>query len=176
MGKSIDIGGMRFGMLTVLKQSDKSYVSPNGNRKVVWECVCDCGNELAVIGSNLRLGKSTNCGCVRDIAFHAARRTHGDSRGNRLYRIYNDMKTRCTCPSVTYFHRYGGRGISVCQEWKESYEVFREWALANGYSDNLTIDRINNDGNYEPSNCQWITASANSKKQFVDRRLVKEVS
>lgn len=75
---------------------------------------------------------------------------------------------------MPYFHRYGGRGISVCREWKDNYEEFRKWALSHGYAENLTIDRINNNGNYEPSNCQWITASANSKKQFTDRKLAKE--
>lgn len=172
----IDITGKRYGMLTVLEQASEPYIAPNGNRKIKWECVCDCGNRLAVIGSNLRLGKSTNCGCIRKITLPASRRTHGESRGERLYRIYNNMKTRCQNPLSYGFEWYGGKGISVCKEWAESYEAFRAWALANGYQDNLTIDRIDNNGNYEPGNCQWITASENSKKQHADRKRSKGVS
>ena len=176
MAKLIDLTGKRYGMLTVITRSERTYHAPCGSSAPLWECICDCGNVVDILGKNIAAGKSTNCGCIREFNFHAAKRTHGDSRGTRLYRIFNNLKTRCTNPKATYFHRYGGRGISICQEWKDSYEDFRKWSMANGYADNLTIDRINNDGNYEPSNCQWITASENSKKQFADRRLVKEVS
>lgn len=174
MGRTVDITGQRFGLLTVLGQSDKPYIAPNGDIKTKWNCVCDCGNELSIIGTNLRLGKSTNCGCVRKNTLPASRRTHGGSRTERLYRIYNNMRNRCSNPKGAFFHRYGGRGISVCQEWENSYEAFRKWSMENGYADNLTIDRIDNNGNYEPRNCQWITNSENARKQFVDRKARKE--
>lgn len=78
-------------------------------------------------------------------------------KGTRLYSIYNNMLTRCTNSKSNHFHRYGGRGIEVCEEWRNSFEAFREWAMVNGYSEKLTLDRQNNDGNYEPSNCRWVT-------------------
>lgn len=174
MGALIDLTGRRFGNLVVIARSAKNYTAPCGTTAPMWKCECDCGKKVTILGKNIIAGKSTNCGCIGMAAFRASRRTHGDSRKNRLYRIYNNMKNRCTNPTMQFFHRYGGRGISVCREWKDNYEVFRAWALANGYADNLTIDRINNNGNYEPSNCQWITASANSKKRFTDRKLAKE--
>lgn len=78
-------------------------------------------------------------------------------KSTRLYRIYNNMKSRCCNPNVSAYSRYGGRGISICDEWMNDFSIFRDWAMANGYADDLTLDRKNNDGNYEPSNCRWVT-------------------
>lgn len=168
----IDLTGQRFGHLVVLGMGGR-YIAPCGTRDVYWLCRCDCGNVLSVLGKNLRTGKSTNCGCIRKVTLPASRRTHGESRGRRLYRIYQNMKTRCKRPSYGSYHRYGGRGIAVCPEWDESYDAFRAWALANGYRDDLTIDRIDNDKGYSPDNCQWITTSENSRKMFTDRKSAK---
>lgn len=170
MAAFIDLTGKRFGGLTVIRRAAENYVAPCGTTAPMWLCRCDCGKQLTVLGKNISTGKSTNCGCVQMANFHASRRTHGDSRTSRLYRIYNNMKTRCTNPNATHFKRYGGRGISVCRDWESSYESFRDWAMTNGYEPHLTIDRINNDGNYEPTNCRWITQGENSRKRFEDNK------
>lgn len=169
-GRFIDLTGQKFGLLQVLGVGG-SYVAPCGTKDTKWKCRCDCGNTVLILGKNLRGGKSTNCGCIRKITLPASVRSHGESRGCRLYRIYNDMKARCQYPSMNGYHRYGGRGIKVCREWQNSYTAFRDWALAHGYQDGLTIDRIDNNGDYEPGNCQWITLSENVRKGFVDRGL-----
>ena len=92
------------------------------------------------------------------------KKTHGESF-SRLYDIWSCMKTRCSNKKHPHFHRYGGRGIIVCDEWKRSYEAFRDWALSNGYHEDLTIDRIDNNGNYEPSNCHWISQKEQMKNR-----------
>jgi len=149
MGKLIDLTGQRFGMLMVLKRA------PNKKEKVTWGCECDCGKTSESTTSNLLSGASKSCGCVR--TKHLGRKT-------RLYRIWTGMKDRCLNSNSKYRARYGGRGISICKAWAADFPVFRDWALANGYKNDLTIDRIENNGNYEPANCQWLTRVDNSKK------------
>ena len=144
-----DLTGQRFGMLEVIKRSE------NTGEKVSWKCKCDCGCIAICTTSNLLQGTSQSCGCVR---------TKHNGKGTRLYRIWTGMKNRCLNPNSVEFKRYGGRGISVCEQWKEDFASFRDWALANGYEKPLSIDRINNDGNYEPRNCQWLTLADNSRK------------
>lgn len=162
-----DLTGQRFGRLTVLKRGD-DYIYPNGKTKVMWMCRCDCGKEKDISGSALTQGLTQSCGCYKSEMKRKQLTTHGElARGNdsRLYLSWECMKARCYNPHNDYYHRYGGRGISVCEEWKRSFANFREWALSNGYKEGLTIDRINFDGNYEPSNCRWATSKeqANNK-------------
>ena len=136
--------GRKFGKLTVLERagSDKHH-------NALYICKCDCGTiTKPIIASSLRSEKRKSCGCIR--GKHHMRNT-------RLYSIWQGMKARCYKQSHTWFKKYGGRGITVCDEWKDDFQAFYDWAMANGYSDELSIDRINNDGNYEPSNCQWTT-------------------
>jgi hypothetical protein len=151
--------GQRFGKLIVTGSGPDGVCG-----KARWTCLCDCGTETLSYANNLIRGKSLSCGCARKEHPHYGGKTHGESC-TRLFRIWVDMRSRCKYPSTTHYHRYGGRGISVCTEWEISFEAFRDWALNNGYSDSLTIDRIDNDGNYEPSNCRWVTNRENCKNR-----------
>ena len=113
---------------------------------------CSCGTTKDVLLGDLRRGDTVSCGCFLKEAITK----HGDAHA-RLYRTYNAMLNRCYLPTTESFQNYGGRGITVCSEWRTSYETFRSWALSNGYSDDLTLDRKNVNGNYEPDNCRWAT-------------------
>jgi len=147
--------GDRCGMLTVI-ESNGIYQK---NGCLLYKCKCDCGNETVVVGTSLRNGKTKSCGClIRDTA---AKRSfvHGYA-GTRLYKSWWGMVARCTNEKSHAYGRYGGRGISVCDEWMD-FDCFREWAVKNGYSDNLQIDRIDNDKGYEPSNCRWVDSRTN---------------
>lgn len=134
-------------------------------------CQCDCGNVTTIRNDSLKKGTTKSCGCItKEIARTGDhRRTHG-MHGSRLYRIWLAMKTRCNNPNTKRFKDYGGRGITVCEEWtgKDGFIHFHDWSILNRYSDELSIDRINNDGNYAPDNCRWATCkeqNSNKRKQ-----------
>lgn len=145
--------GQRYGRLvTICDTGDKA------GHHHIWLCQCDCGNTTRVVSNHL--GKSTNsCGCLA-LEKH---RTHNMSN-SRIYNIWTLMKQRCNNPDVAGYKNYGGRGITYCEEW-EHFESFYEWAMNNGYDDSLTIDRIDNDGNYEPQNCRWTTHTVQSNNR-----------
>lgn len=144
MPKKIDRVGQKFHMLTVIRRM------PKVDKITRWECRCDCGNIVYVTDTHLTRKNHCvkSCGCLRPKKHHMS--------NTKLYRIYSGMKNRCNNPSAQAYSDYGGRGIKVCDEWNDSFIPFNEWAIANGYSDELSLDRINNDGNYEPNNCRWV--------------------
>ena len=147
-----DLTGRKFGRLTA-----ETPIRKNG--KVYWICRCECGNAKEVSSGNLVTGAVMSCGCLQRerSAEHCRSMATHKMFGTRLYRIWNGMNDRCYNPHHPYYDRYGGRGIKVCDEWKSDKSRFFAWAKSNGYSDSLSIDRISNDGDYEPSNCRWVT-------------------
>ncbi len=164
MSKSelIDITGERFGKLCVIGRADTNTTT-SGNAK--WICKCDCGNITTVIGSKLRNGHTKSCGCNR-----ISNIAKGHSK-ERLYRIWYKMKVRCYKEDDEHYKWYGGRGIRVCDEWLNDFLIFREWALTHGYSRTLSIDRIDVNGNYEPSNCRWVSQKIQANNKSSNRHV-----
>lgn len=152
--------GEKYGRLTLVKET---VCTP---KKHIWLCKCDCGAYTEASIYHLKSGACRSCGCLRDDV--AIERCYSMSRHNmaktRIYRIWGGMIERCKNPNNKDYKNYGGRGVSVCKEWRD-FVGFEEWAMKNGYSESLTIDRINVNGNYEPSNCRWITNAEQQKNR-----------
>lgn len=152
--------GKKFNMLTVLEfdHYDEHY-------RGFFKCKCDCGNEVIVRSDGLLSGNNKSCGCMykSHISKGGYRKTHGDSK-SRLYKIWSGMRYRCSAFGKDQGRNYADRGVAVCEEWKD-FEVFRDWALKNGYEDSLTIDRIDVNGNYEPGNCRWATTRVQQRNK-----------
>lgn len=160
MSGLIDLTGQRFGRLTVLREFGRR------NNQVCWECRCDCGNIIYVRSYDLRSGHTKSCGCYQietsteNIkAFHVLQGFDGRTQ-HPTYQVWKDMMRRCYDPHNSNYANYGGRGISVCEEWKD-LQIFQQWALSHGFKKNLQLDRIDNDGNYVPENCRFVTRMEN---------------
>ena len=161
--------GRKFNRLTVIEQAEMVVYS-NGRKRTAWKCLCECGNSKVITSQALKNGSIRSCGCLKAENNKKKWTKHGHC-GERLYRVWCDIKKRCYNPKFHQYKDYGGRGIRVCDEWVENYSSFREFALANGYNEfakrgDCTIDRIDVDGNYEPSNCRFVSMKVqNSNKR-----------
>jgi len=160
----IDLTGQKFARLTVLGQA-----TVKKDNKACWHCLCDCGNEIVAVGKSLRTGNTRSCGCYRNDRQKEANKTHGMTH-TKLYKRWKAMKDRCYNPNDKGYVNYGSRGIMVCDEWRNDFQAFYDWAMANGYSEELEIDRENNDDNYEPNNCRWINGIIQNRNRRINKR------
>lgn len=150
--------GQKFGRLITL---ERDY--SKGTHDTWWRCRCDCGNLTSVRSSHLYHGRAQSCGCIRTERLIKMHYKHGQS-GTSIHNVWMSMHERCKNPNSTVYDRYGGRGIKVCDEWRE-FTPFFYWAKSNGYREGMTIDRINNDGNYSPDNCRWVDMKAQCRNR-----------
>lgn len=161
INKVHDLTGQKFGLLKVLGLEETN------TRKTYWKCLCECGNIKTVRSDSLQCGAIRSCGCIKkqqDRINLTANHSHKMSK-TRLYHIWQNMKSRCSNPNNQDYQRYGGRGIAVCKEWENSFSEFMKWANKSGYSETLSIDRIDFNGNYEPNNCRWATPKQQSNNR-----------
>lgn len=143
MGSFRDLTGLKFGKLTAIK---RVYIKDK--KGTFWECKCECGNTCVVNSGELISNDVSSCGCKKH---HLS--------NSPIYKRWKGMKARCYQVHRKDYKNYGGRGITVCDEWKNNFKAFYDWAISSGFKEDLTLDRIDNNGNYEPSNCRWSTKS-----------------
>ena len=162
-----DLTGQQFGRWTVMSYQPKQR--KDGKLRSAYLCRCSCGTESVIDTDNLKSGRTLSCGCLKVERQSERQKTHGES-DTKLYNVWCAIKRRCYNKNTKAYSRYGGRGISMCAEWKESYESFRDWAYDNGYCSGLTVDRINNDGDYSPDNCRLTTIKEQCNNRSTNRK------
>lgn len=148
--------GDKFNRLEFIEDLGMVEYGNTGKKHRVGKFICDCGNITILVCSSVKYGSTQSCGCYVKEFISSLNKKHG-FRHHPLYPVWLNIKTRCNNKNSTKYKDYGGRGISICDEWKNDFVSFHNWAIDNGWERGLQIDRINNDGNYEPSNCQWVT-------------------
>lgn len=158
--------GDKYGFLTL---TGKGYLKPTktGSLRYV-ECICVCGKIWFSLLTKIKKGGTKSCGCKKGEFLALAKTTHGMSSNKKphpLYRAWHQIQDRCSKPNKTEYINYGFRGIGVCEEWVNSFDLFYKWSIENGWKKGLTLDRINNDGNYEPSNCRWVTHKVQNRNK-----------
>ena len=168
MGKVKDLTGQKFGQLTVIKQNGFSEKNKYGSRYAKWLCKCDCGTYCERTTDVLKRSRNNHsCGCIakEHLKNMSKNNVTHNMTGTRLYGCYKSMMSRCYREKDIHYNAYGKRGITVCTEWKNNSKSFIDWALSHGYADDLTIERIDVNGNYEPSNCKWIPMNEQYKNK-----------
>ena len=162
MGKFIDLTGQKFGRLMVIECAGRDK-----RGRAIWKCKCDCGNEAIKGSDRLIRGITQSCGCLHTERTRQANTRHGLTH-TRLFNIWSGMRKRCYNSNCHAYKDYGGRGITISEEWND-FITFKDWALTHGYDNNLTIDRKDVNGNYEPSNCRWATMKVQSNNTRTNR-------
>lgn len=157
----------KYGMLTIIKEVDP-YISPTGGKHRMVLCLCECGREKILSLEKIKAGKTKSCGCLRKAP--RERCPWHDVINTRIYTIWSNMNTRCNNRSVKAYKNYGGRGITVCEEWHR-FEPFYKWAVSSGYDNSLFLDRIDNDKGYSPENCRWVNAYVQGNNKRTNRKI-----
>ena len=161
--QKLDLIGNTYGHLVVIERAEANIL-PCGQKQTQYLCKCDCGNTKIVRSLALRSGSTKSCGCRQYDGLVQFSIKHG-KRHDKIYNTYRGMKDRCYNKNNSAYKNYGAKGVTVCDEWLRDFSAFFEWSMNNGYIEGLTIDRIDSNGNYEPSNCRWITRSDNSRNR-----------
>lgn len=167
MGRKIEMIGKKYGRWLVIEETNNR--GKNGD--IRYFCKCNCGTQKEVSGRLLRSGQSTSCGCYNK---EIISKPFTKVRGTKLYSVFMGIKRRCYNQNCKEYKNYGGRGIKMCEEWKNNYTNFYQWAMNNGYKQGLWIDRIDNSGNYEPTNCKWATPKQQQNNKRTNRNFTYE--